>query len=368
LKRSNQTDNVRAEVEPLNRAITLTPPGAAAIAVVRLAGPNVAEFLARHFSREPKRGRAIHGELRDGQRVIDDPVVVLHEAGDIADINLHGGLWVIEACLNLARRGGFEVLDPTSIPLNAAAVDASSKLEAEMLTHLPLARTELALRILLAQPRAWENLKSRSNVRRDELDAILHDRSLEWLLRMPRVAIVGAANVGKSTLANQLFAQERSITADLPGTTRDWVGEIANIDGLAVMLLDTPGQRQTEDAIERTAIAHSAGEIERADLVIVVLDVTRALEPDQRAILDRYPDALVVVNKIDRPAAFECELSPEAVRTTATTGRGVEELRRAICARFGCDKLEIDRPRVWTDRQRDLLRRALERPELLAEI
>src|SRR5206468_1554210 len=132
------------------------------------------------------------------------------------------------------------------LPLTDDAVDAQTQFEREMLAHLPLARTELAVRTLLAQPAAWQREKCKTM-----LSAILGDVALHHLLHPPRVAIIGSANVGKSTIANQLFGQERSITADLEGTTRDWVGEIANIDGLAVMLIDTPGIRQTSDAIER---------------------------------------------------------------------------------------------------------------------
>ena len=188
-----------------------------------------------------------------------------------------------------------------------------------------------------------------------DLAAILADRALWWLLHPPRVAVVGVANVGKSTLANQLFAQERSITADLPGTTRDWVGEIADVNGLAVMLVDTPGLRATADPIERAAIDRGREQIAAADLVVLVLDPTRPLEPEQAALVDAYPSALPVVNKTDRPAEWEMQ-RPGVIRTVGTTGEGVDELRRAVAARFGCDAMDPDRPRWWTERQREALR------------
>ena len=205
------------------------PAGGAAIAVLRLTGPRVAAFLREHFSRSPRPGRCVHGELTDAGNVIDDPVVVLSEDGRLADVNLHGGPWVVQSALELARRGGFEIIATPGLPLPADAVDAEGELEREVLTHLPMARTELAVRVLLAQVEAWGRLDPATDARR-----VLEDYSLWWLLHPPRVAIVGAANVGKSTLANQLFAQERSVTADLPGTTRDWVGEMADVNGLAV--------------------------------------------------------------------------------------------------------------------------------------
>jgi tRNA modification GTPase len=332
------------------RAILLTPPGGAAIAVIRLVGPGVGSFLSRHFSKAVRAGRCVHGELSDAGNVIDDPVVVLSEDRQRADVNLHGGPWVVQSALELARREGFEVEASPGLPLPADAVDSEGDLEREVLTHLPMARTELGVRVLLAQVEAWGRLDPATDARR-----VLEDRGLWWLLHPPRVAVVGAANVGKSTLANRLFAQERSVTADLPGTTRDWVGEMADVNGLPVMLVDTPGLRRTDDAIERDAIEAAGGEIRRADLVVLVLDATRPLGPEQAALLEAHPEAIVVVNKCDVGGRWDP--SPRAnVRTVAITGEGVDGLRSAIAARFGCDRMEMDRPHWWTERQRTWLR------------
>jgi small GTP-binding protein len=287
--------------------------------------------------------------LTDRGRVIDDPVVVLSEDAQRAEVNLHGGPWVVQSALDLARRSGFEIDASRGLPLPADAVDAEGEIESEVLTHLPMARTELGVRLLLAQVETWARLDPSTDAR-----CMLENRSLWWLLHPPRVAIVGAANVGKSTLANQLFSQERSLTADLPGTTRDWVGEMADVNGLPVLLVDTPGLRRTEDAIEREAIEAADGEIRRADLVVLVLDASRPLDPDQARLLETYPDAMVVLNKCD--VGVKCELSGRvSVRTVATTGEGVDDLRAAIAARFGCDAVEFDRARWWTERQRKWL-------------
>jgi tRNA modification GTPase len=385
------------------RALLLTPPGGAAIAVVRLVGPGVGPFLGQHFSGRTAEGRCVHGTLSDAGRVIDDPVVVLHSGGAVADINLHGGPWVVRSVLELARRNGFEAAERPGLPLPDEAVDADTELGREVLRYLPLARTELAVQMLLAQERAWgelllplppggegggegENLRGELRSYADptpklpphpnplpqggegKIRTILADRSLHWLLHPPRVAIVGVPNVGKSTLANQLFAQERSITADLPGTTRDWVGEIANIDGLAVMLVDTPGLRETPDAIEREAIERGRGEIGRANLIVIVLDPTQP--PDgQRDLVRAHPDALRVVNKADCQSVWDTSDNRPAIRTVATTGEGVGALRNAIEKRFFGDA-EVDprQPRWWTDRQRMILERALIDPEVLNEI
>jgi tRNA modification GTPase len=309
----------------------LTPPGAAAIAVVRLKGPATGEFLRQHFSQNAVSGRAVHGTLSDGAEVIDDPLVVLHADGQTADLSVHGGPWVVRRVLELAERSGFAVLPTSTLPLPEFAVDGVDEIERMMLAHLPLATTELGLRCLLAQPAAWRrrDRRMRASDRRTSLDP-----SLWWLLHPPRVAIVGPANVGKSTLANQLFAQERSITADMPGTTRDWVGEMADIDGLPVFLVDTPGLRQTSDEIERASIDGSRVQIATADSVVLVVAATQSIG-EQREWAAKYPGALVVRNMCDRDG----ELAPiDAARphvfTVATSGEGVDNLRQAIRRQF----------------------------------
>jgi small GTP-binding protein len=240
------------------------------------------------------------------------------------------------------------------------AIDSTDIIQREIDAYLPLATTELALRTLLAQPVAWESLTN--IVAADAcprtfrtFDDILPDRSLHWLLHPPRVAIIGTPNAGKSTLANQLFAQERSITADLPGTTRDWVGEIANLDGLAVQLIDTPGIRETSDEIESEAIARSAGQIQKADLIVLVLDASTPLEPAQLPLIQRYKSAMRVINKTDRPLAWD-SMSLSGIDTIATIGKGIDALRTAIRKHFSCDQIDPDVPRCWTDRQREYLR------------
>ncbi|MGD0461044.1 MAG: GTPase [Tepidisphaeraceae bacterium] len=336
-------------IPALNTAILLTPPAAAggsAIAVVRLRGPSVAQFLARCFSKTPLPNRCVHGELRDGDSIIDDPVVVLAADGWWADVCLHGGAWVVESALALAKREGFEILRGGTLPLPDAALDdASSLFEREMLAHLPLARTGPAIRMLLDQSNAWHRAIDAG------LDArsILADQTLWRLLNPPKVAIVGEPNVGKSTLANQLFGQQRSITADLPGTTRDWVGEIANIDGLAVLLVDTPGERDACDAIERAAIAASHEQIEASDLILVVFDATA---PPASAIT--HPRALRVVNKTDQPSGWDFQ-SLDSIPISARTGHGLDELRREIHQRLGIVALNDSGPRWWTQRQKAIL-------------
>jgi tRNA modification GTPase len=325
-----------------NRVILLTPPGPAAIAVIRLVGDQADEFLRRHFSRPVAAGKAIHGSLTDGDRVIDDPLVVMISSR-LFDISVHGGPWVVRSVLELAQKAGFEVVGSQPIPLPDDAIDGEDELDRQMLAHLPLAKTELALRCLLSQPAAGRRLMARNPTPRPSSS----DPSLWWLLHPPNVAIVGAPNVGKSTLANQLFAQERSITADVPGTTRDWVGEMADLDGLAIFLMDTPGLRDTDDPIETAAIEQSRPQVQRADLIVLVVDAMHPLE-HQRSWAKKYPQALVVRNKIDRSAEITpIDASRPHIYTTATNGQGVDSLRQAIRRQFVRSWRHLTRPRDW---------------------
>ena len=341
-------------------ALVLTPPGAAAIAVIRIRGAGVTTFLSKHISRTARPLRCVHGELKDaGGAVIDDPVVVMSGDGEFADINLHGGPWVVASTLELLRRSGFDIINTEpGTPLPLEAVEGDTIVEREVMSYLPLAKTEQGVRMLLAQPENWRRFIA-SNPSPEAIRRTLDDDCLTKVLHPPRVAIVGAANVGKSTLANQLFAQQRSITADVPGTTRDWVGEIANIDGLPVMLVDTPGVRETTDAIEREAIARSRAVVAAAALVIHVIDATAPVAPAASTA------GLRVLNKVDLGAGRALQYD---VATVATSPKGIEELRRAILVRLGCEDLDRAHPRIWTPRQRDVLETARDDSSKLSDL
>jgi len=341
-----------------NTCCILTPPGVAALGVVRVCGSGVATFFAKRFSKTLAPSRCVHGELREASgAVIDDPVVALSFDGSFADISVHGGPWVVQATLDLLRGDGFQLVADSKDIFREAA----SGVECAVLQSLPLVTTELGLRCLLAQTGAWRRFGEKfeldatadlvggktidgSPALLKELAKIARDRSLYWLLHAPTVAIVGPANAGKSTLANRLLGQERSIVADLPGTTRDWVGETADLDGLPVMLIDTPGIRDSDDAIEASAIAAAVGQVQSADLVILVLDGSRPLEPEQRPLIERFPDAMRVINKCDCAAAFDFA-SAGGLQVSATLDWGIDALIDAIHTHFGVAKVDLDRPR-----------------------
>ncbi len=327
--------------DPCSYAILLTSPHPAAIAVIRLAGPSTARFRADHLDKPVKSGRCIHCNVIDNHETLDDVVAVEVNESTI-DLNVHGGVWVVQSILDLAARCGFTRSDGQSAPPDRI-VEADDPIEQQVLLDLPRAHTRQAIEILLGQPEAWRVMRADNDTA--AMRQAAGDRSLGNLLNPPTVAIIGAPNVGKSTLANQLFARDHSITADLPGTTRDWVGERANLDGLIVTLVDTPGQRVTDDPIESAAIDRAKPVIAHADLVVVVLDATREIEPGESAL--HVPRSLIVTNKCDIGTRRGGSLA-----LCARSGTGVDDLRRAIRDRFGCAELSSLHARCWTDVQR----------------
>jgi len=125
---------------------------------------------------------------------------------------------------------------------------------------------------------------------------------------------------------------------------------MADIGGMAAMLIDTPGVRETDDLIEREAITVGGEKIREADLVIVMLDATTA-PAKEPGITERR---IVAINKTDRPAGWDFS-GVDGIRISAKTGLGCDELCGAVHARLGVGSLDIDRARWWTERQRGIL-------------
>jgi tRNA modification GTPase len=346
---------------PTNTAILLTGEGAAALATVRLVGPGVSALLEAHVAPVPGQGQMVHARFRDGGHVLDDAVVYRDSEG--AELHLHGGRWIVRRVLELAQEAGFEIAPPTA-PLPPHLLAADSQLQAEILAWLPLAKTREAAAVLLAQEKAWQQLAEA--VTDEELRAAAQQRGLYWLLHPPRIALVGLPNAGKSTLANALLGRERVIASARAGTTRDWVEEDANLDGLPARLVDTPGLRPAACEVEERALALARPVVDVADLVVLLLDATRPLSGEQGDLLQRFRGALVVAGKSDLPAAWDAS---EYLPVSGRTGAGLAELTKRIRERFECGRLlgalapgaggEGPSLRgvaaLWTDRQRQVV-------------
>jgi tRNA modification GTPase len=175
------------------------------------------------------------------------------------------------------------------------------------------------------------------------------------------IAIVGKPNVGKSSIFNALVGARRAIVADVPGTTRDLVSETVDLEGLRVTVVDTAGLRDTADIVESEGVSRSLGAASVADLVLMVCDLSDPSPSDVVSGLNgtsvsRTGNArtLLVANKADLARAWS---RPDAVEVSATTGSGLDELRRRIVRALDVD-LRADRPEITNVRHIALVEQA----------
>jgi tRNA modification GTPase len=187
-----------------------------------------------------------------------------------------------------------------------------------------------------------------------------------------RVAITGRPNVGKSSLFNSLLRSERAIVTDVPGTTRDTLSESRDIGGVPVVLTDTAGLRETSDDVETLGIERTHRAMGDADLVLVVLDGSTEVGPEDRELLDRTAAShrIVVLNKCDLPdfrSSSRCVPGVEAINVSARTGEGLSTLHHAIVAQLNSDSAEDGSLLITNARHYDLLCNAKRELEVARE-
>jgi tRNA modification GTPase len=155
------------------------------------------------------------------------------------------------------------------------------------------------------------------------------------------VVLAGQPNVGKSSLLNRLAGEELAIVTEIPGTTRDAIRQSISLEGIAAHIIDTAGLRESSDPVEMMGIARTWAAIEKADLVLLLIDATLGENARDREILAQMPIGLPcikVMNKIDlqeSSAAMERNCDVNMVWLSARTGAGVDLLRQTLLERVG---------------------------------
>lgn len=266
----------------------------AAISIVDLRGDPSALPRALGISAIPT-----VGQMRLARIPGIDEALICRIAPHHTQIHTHAGPFVIEKLSAALARAGIAHRQPMP--------SSQSDLLEHWLANAPSPR---ALDLLLVQPRL-----------REQPDTPPADPRLDRLLLPPLVVAVGRPNAGKSSLLNALARRSIAIVSETPGTTRDSVGALLDLDGLAVRWLDLPGIRDTDDPIEAEAIRRAEGWIAQADAVIHCTE-----DPDD-PLTDQFPPALTVITKADLRAVAP---PPGAIACSARTGEGIPELARAI--------------------------------------
>jgi tRNA modification GTPase len=308
----------------------LTPPGVGGIATIGLRGQGAWQLIEPFF--QPRSHRSETVLLgRFGHEQTDD--VVVTRAGDSVEIHCHGGIAVVRWILELlGQRGALEVSWEQWL---RRATPRPVQAEAEIaLAHALTTRTAGIILDQLhgALARALEDVLDSLQAAdlpaaRTQLQALVGQALAGRHLTQPwRVVLTGAANVGKSSLANAILGYQRSITSPIPGTTRDAVTALTAIEGWPVEIVDTAGLREAETDLEAAGIEKTHQQIAMADLELRILD--RSVPPQLPHFRGEagITRCLTVVNKIDLPAAWQ----PEGIPVSARTGEGLGELLHAL--------------------------------------
>src|SRR3954468_7048180 len=329
-------------------AAIATPLGEGGLAVVRLAGPKALEVADRSFRGAVMPSEAASHTLhygtieRRGERVDEVMVAVMrapktYTREDIVEISCHGGLLPAKLVLDTLLENGARLAQPGEFTKRAFLNGRIDLAQAEAVVDLIHSRTELALNA--ANEQLAGKLSQRINRLRDEMmvplahveahidfpdedispdtkeqllaklehgvkvmDDLLATANEGQLLRRGiRAAIIGRPNAGKSSLLNQLLGHDRAIVSAIPGTTRDTIEETANIRGIPVVFVDTAGLREGTDEIEIEGIKRSRTSLERAELILHVLDNSEPLTDADTNYLREFAGKrrIIMCNKID---------------------------------------------------------------------
>lgn len=391
-----------------------TPPGRGGIGIIRLSGEQslaLARSLLFDDSFNPEPNRVLLKIIRSPQtgEVLDHALITYFKAPhsftgeDTVELSCHGSpvllLHVIDALLGLGARSA----DPGEFTLRALSNGRLNLSQAEAVRDLIDAQTHAAVRQAARQLNGELSarlqpikdalieiivpLESSLEFVEDDLPEITAERisaqlgelirRLEHLASTFRagrllkeglkVTLVGRPNVGKSSIFNNLLASDRAIVTDLPGTTRDSLSEMINLQGIPVLLTDTAGVRISSDMIEHLGIERTRRAIADADFIIVVLDGSQPLTGEDEVVLgdvagNRY---LIALNKSDLES-FSYENIREAsngsrvIAVSAKTGAGIDTLRGALLEPFGADGSQEMGFVITNARHYDLLQRAID--------
>ena len=347
--------------------------GEAAISVLRLSGPQafaIAQQVAR-TKRDLQPRKAVLADIVDGEGHVIDHAMLLAFPGpasytgeDTVELHCHGGVLVTQRVLSLLLNAGVRAANPGEFTQRAFLNGKMDLTQAEAVMDLIHAQSTLAIRA--ANEQLEGSIGREANAMREELIHVLAhieayidfpeedispdvgqamlariDAILERTTRMlataehgrilrhgARTVICGEPNVGKSSLLNVLLGFERAIVSATAGTTRDTIEELLQVHGIPLRLVDTAGLRCSTDEIEQYGIARTGKEIERADLMIEVVDATRSAAETQRVVSDlESAPRILVLNKADLGVHPSWT---DGIRVSCMTSNGIEELRANV--------------------------------------
>ncbi len=396
--------------------------GAGAVAIIRVSGPDAFAIVSSIFLAKSQKdiikqaSHTIHlGHIKDGHKVLDEVLVSLfknpksYTGEDVIEINCHGSAYIQQEILQLLLRKGCRMADAGEFTLRAFLNGKMDLSQAEAVADLIASDSEAAHKIAIQQMRGGfsneikhlrDQLLNFASLLELELDFAEEDvefadrtqfvtllSKIELILKrlidsfaignvikngIP-VSIVGAPNVGKSTLLNALLNEERAIVSDIAGTTRDTVEDEISIGGLRFRFIDTAGIRETNDVVEGIGIQKTFEKINQAQVVIYLVDGTQLVidqldgfKNEIAQIKNKHPQKplLIIGNKADR---IDSETKknilteiPNLLFISAKQKTGVEQLTDKLLSFVNDGSLRNDETIVTNSRHYDSLIKSLE--------
>lgn len=360
-----------------------TAPGGA-LGIIRISGPQSLEILSRIFTKDLSTAQpnTIHyGHIRNGDEVIDDVLVSVFRAPhsytgeDSAEISCHGSRYILSKVIELLIQNGCRMAQPGEFTQRAFLNGKMDLSQAEAIADLIASGNKATHQIAMSQlrgnvsselSRLREQLLKLTSLLELELDFSDHE-DLEFANRSELldiankinnrittlahsfetgqalkngipVALVGKTNVGKSTLLNKLLRDDRAIVSSVHGTTRDTVEDTIDLNGITFRFIDTAGIRQTTDEVEQIGINRTYAAIEKARIVLWIIDAEPTAE-DTQEMLERCKDKSLIIirNKIDIISTSETSSISDSrlkdiptVEISAKQGTNIDKLERAI--------------------------------------
>lgn len=355
----------------------------AGVGIIRISGDRACEITDRVFQAENKKKKASNmksytaafGKIYDGDDLIDESILLVMKAPytytceDVCELQCHGGIVVLRKILDLVLRNGARAAEPGEFTKRAFLGGRIDMSQAESVMSLINAKNDFAVRTSVNQLQG--RLKNTIvNMREkilynvafiesalddpehysldgfpDKLRMIIDDIliQVEGLINTfdngkilsegINTVIVGKPNAGKSSLLNMFVGEDRAIVTDMAGTTRDTLSEIVNVRGITLNIIDTAGIRETDDLVEKIGVDKAIKSVDKADLVLYVVDGSVELDENDQRIIEKIRDknVIVIINKSDLEIKIERDaicryIDAEVIQLSAMTGDGSEEL------------------------------------------
>lgn len=328
-------------------AAIATPPGSGGIGIIRISGPQAEDILGKIFTPAGKKKdmpvshRMVYGTLTDSGEIIDECMAVLMRAPrsytreNVVEIQVHGGYHVLNRALDLCLKNGARLAEAGEFTRRAFLNGRIDLSQAEAVMDLIIAKGEQERKAAVRQlnggastfvrayadelytlqaglaacidyPEEISDEEGTSSLKEGlkklilELSEAIDEHSSRLIYQGLRVALIGRPNVGKSSLLNAMLGEDRSIVTDIPGTTRDTVQGEMMLNGFRIILIDTAGIRNTDDPVEKIGVQRSEKAMSEADVSLLLIDASDALNSSDLELLKRFngPGA-VVLNKTD---------------------------------------------------------------------